>query len=135
MLAREFLVAGRASFTVTNRKGEIVEIKISRPTAWGEGGALLVRVRMGQGKWDYAGQLDRATGNILPTKQTDIGDRPRTIAAWAIQHIFLGAEFPAEYVVNHTGYCAKCGEKFDTGEYVDVNATGLHMVCPSEDVD
>lgn len=122
MLTKEFVLAGRAVFTVENPQGEYATFRVGHKAAsgkWGE--AWFVSLLTGQDNendYTYLGLLDKDTGGVRLTAKSQFKDdsRPTKIVRWALQQVWRQAELPTGYQIRHNGKCCRCGRTLTTPE-------------------
>lgn len=118
-LAKKFLLAGKALFTVDNGK-EHYTFKVRRKdstyrnqpqtTFW-----LSVKSTHPRAKYGYAliGILNPETGTVKCISKSLFipGSKEYDVAAWACQVVIRGKMIPERYDIQHAGKCGRCGKK------------------------
>jgi len=125
MLSREFVLAGRAVFTVSNPQGLRYTFKVTgKKGTEGRGPVWFVSLLTGpdnESDYTYMGILDAEIGRITLTKASryNYGSMPVKVAQWACTLIWKGAELPEGYSIHHEGRCGRCGRALTVPESVD----------------
>lgn len=115
-ITRDWLVAGKAIFTVHNDKGEHYTYKISRK----EGNerfpkpvwfVSVLTDGNNDGDYTYLGMLDSTTGVVRLTAASRFNLRSPAyrVVKWAAALVFEGRDFPPNYGIAGCGRCGRCG--------------------------
>lgn len=132
MLTKEFILAGKAIFTVSNGKGEHYTFRVKRKD--NDAPRLpvyFVSLLTGPDNtrdYSYMGVLSEYTGLTRLTnasKMTDSATSFRVIN-WALKKVWAGESLPEGYEIHHEGYCGRCGRMLTTPESV---AAGFGPEC------
>lgn len=126
----DFILGGKAIFTVSNPQGERYTYKVVRKEAearfdrWNDGRptfflSLLTGPDNG-GDYTYVGILDQ-NGGVKLTRASRYTDdtRPVRVARWALGLVFGGRSLPDGYQIHHEGRCGRCGRRLTVPESVD----------------
>lgn len=129
-VTRDYLLAGRAIFTVTNMTtGEALTFKVRRVEQHGHG-VYFVNVKVGDGPYPYQfiGILNPDRGTIRCTTKSAFlpGTKEYQTAAWATGVLITGKMVASHYRIEHNGKCGRCGKPLT--ETNDVN-NGVHVKC------
>lgn len=139
-ITRDFLLAGRAEFTVSNPKGEHYTVKVAQPKNSDARGQkpYFVSIKDSshpRAKWGYcyAGILNTHNNTVARTFKSvyDVNDLKFKVAAWAIKTVLENLPLPDGYSIKHVGKCGKCGKKLTDPESID---RGLGPVCVGSSV-
>lgn len=125
-ITKEWVLAGKAIFTVSNDKGEHYTYRVVRkddeksvrPPVW------FVSVLTGadnDNDYTYLGCLRPTTGNVDLTRASRYKPDSRIyrVVRWAMQVVWSGADFPPGYGCNGCGRCGRCGRKLTRPEGID----------------
>jgi hypothetical protein len=126
-IGREFILGGKAIFTVSNPTGERYTFRVNRKDA--EPGSrytdptFFVKLLTGPENstdYTYLGLLTPA-GDVKLTKASRYTDetKPVRVIRWALRLVFQGASLPAGYAIHHEGRCGRCGRLLTVPESVD----------------
>lgn len=136
MLTKDFILAGKAIFTVESRTGEYATFQVSHKEAngqWPE--TWFVALLTGPNNEDdytYMGMLDQAGVErgfgVRLTKKSPYGadSKPVRVASWALQQIWKGNPLPEGYKIHHEGRCCRCGRTLTVPESI---RTGIGPEC------
>jgi hypothetical protein len=133
LISREFVLAGKAIFTVSNDKGEHYTFRVhhaksnigySRET-WFAG--LLTGPDNGA-DYQYVGIVQPNDGGVKLTAASRLTDdsKPIRVLRWALKLVWTGGTLPAGYAVQHAGRCGKCGRLLTHPESLE---TGIGPEC------
>lgn len=117
MITKDFVLAGRALFTVSNGKGTRYTYRVNLkpgddryPAQW------FVKLLTGPDNTDdrncytYIGKV-LADGKVKMTAASKYTEDslPVKVLGWALGIIFRGGSLPEGYAIHHEGRCARCG--------------------------
>lgn len=137
-IGRDFILAGRALFTVSNPTGERYTFKVTRKEAQPGSRYIdptyfvaLLTGPNNEADYTYMGILKPATGTVILTKASKYTDqsKPYRVASWAIGLIFRGQQLPIGYAVRHEGKCGRCGRTLTVPESID---SGIGPECAAK---
>lgn len=132
-LTKDFLLAGRAHFIVTNPKGDwmsfvIVAREGKRGTKWHGTTSYYVRAfDKDERRYRYVGVVDE-NGDIISTGRSEYvkGTPQYDIASWAIKCAWNQTPILDGYAITHNGKCGKCSRVLvERGD----RETGFHLDC------
>lgn len=119
----EWILAGKATWTVSNDKGQHYTFKTEKGK---RSGAWFLSVLNGPDNENNYGPLGilRADGTVGNTQLAVNGrslndSKARKVAEWAIAIIWGRKSLPAGYAINHAGCCGACGKTLTRPEGVD----------------
>lgn len=131
-ISPRFVLAGRAYFTVINKKGDRKTYKITRADDCSDGelrwfAGVLTEPDNLSG-YTYIGMMDPKSLKVALTKKSNYGreDSVVKILQWALDVIMERATIPEGYSIVHAGKCARCGRQLTTPESI---STGLGPKC------
>lgn len=140
-LSKEFLLAGRAIFTVVNPKGERYTFRIKKKVfkddvpsapvpAYQERTMFFVQLLTGPENthdYTYVGVL-QPDGHVALTSASRFNATsvPYRVADWVCRKITRQEFLPAGYEVLHAGRCGRCGRLLTVPESIK---TGLGPEC------
>jgi hypothetical protein len=116
-VTKEWVMAGKAIFTVSNGKGEHYTFKVTkkdndapRPPVWF---VSLLTGQDNESDYTYVGCLRPTTGNVDLTRASRYNrdSKPYKVIVWAMRILWAGVEFPAGYGCDGEGRCGRCGIK------------------------
>lgn len=132
-LSKDFLLAGRALFTVDNGKGEHYTYKVRAKENEFRGrmvSSFFVSVKAvgGPFPYRYIGLLNPADGTIKCTAKSNFlpGTKEYDVAAWACQSVIKSKMIPTNYQIEHAGKCGRCGRTLTDPESI---ARGIGPEC------
>ena len=117
-ITEKFVLAGNATFTVANGKGEHYTFKVKKVVADNKQVFFFVGLLSGpdnDSSYTYLGMLKFGLDHFCPTvKMTKASkmkedSKPVKVLAWAINKIWAEEELPAGYSINAAGKCGRCG--------------------------
>lgn len=129
-IGSDFILGGKAIFTVANPTGEHYTFKVTRKEAderfdrRGDGlPTYFVKLLTGPDNgsdYTYLGILG-SNGAVKLTKASHYTDdtKPVRVIRWAMGLIFAGRSLPAGYKVHHEGRCGRCGRRLTVPESVE----------------
>jgi hypothetical protein len=130
-ITKDFLLAGRAYFAVTNNKGLTFWYKVHRREFNSTSEGFFVRVaHKAEGAYEYVGVLNGDTGVLAVVGRSIYiqGTPEFEVAKWALSTVFAGHDIPEGYTICHIGKCGRCGRTL-----IGHSKTGLHTEeedCP-----
>jgi hypothetical protein len=125
MLKRNFILGGKAIFTVRSVTGEHLTFRVLRKDACEKyPEAFFAHLLTGPDNtadYTYMGKLDPKTGVVSLTRASRYGDesKPMKVANWALKHAFEEKELPEGYAMYHMGLCGRCGRPLTVPESVE----------------
>lgn len=132
MLTRDFILAGKAIFTVSNRVGERYTFRVTHK----EGSARyqetwFVALLTGPDNttsYTYMGMLSPNDGAVHLTRNSRFNDesKPVRVIRWVLEIVWNGGELPAGYKLQHEGRCGKCGRMLTVPESIE---SGIGPEC------
>lgn len=131
-ISPEFVLAGHATFTVSNGKGTHYTFQVTkkenddgRPPVWF---VSLLTGPDNENDYTYLGLLDVALMRLRLTKKSRMTAEsvPVKVFDWAMRMIVLGEKLPTGYKIHHEGKCGRCGRTLTVPESV---ASGLGPEC------
>lgn len=135
MLSKEFVLAGRSVFTVSNPSGERYTFRVNKSKESGNRAACwFVSLLTGPDNtsdFTYLGLLRHDTGAVLLTRASryKADSKPVRVAEWVLANIWLGLDLPEGYAVHHEGRCGKCGRVLTVPESIE---SGIGPECAKQ---
>lgn len=133
MLTKDFITAGRATFTVkSGRTGQHITYRISHkkgngqfPPAW------FISVLTGPDNtrdYTFLGLLSTSSGGVRLTGKSGFSEdsQPVRVLRWALRRVWDDLPFPTGYEIHHEGRCGKCGRLLTVPESIE---SGLGPEC------
>lgn len=130
MVTPQFVLAGRAVFTVANPKGEYYTYQVCHKAAEGQWKetwfAKLLTGPDNTSDYSYIGLVDSALGFRTTAKSLYQSDaKPCQVLVWALKRIKAG-NLPEGYKIHHEGRCGRCGRVLTVPTSIE---TGLGPEC------
>ncbi len=135
-IGKDFLLAGRAVFTVANPKGERYTFRVSkkepvegsgytRPTYF----ISLLTGSDNENDFTYMGIL--VNGRVVVTKASKftVSSIPVQVAEWVCRLMLADRTVPAGYFLGHEGKCGRCGRTLTVPSSL---ITGLGPDCAAK---
>jgi len=124
VVTKEWVMAGKAIFTVSNDKGEhyTYQVKMKqdgqRPAVWF---VSLLTGQDNESDYSYLGCLRPTTGHVDLTRASSMNDSsvPVRVIRWAMKVLWSGGVMPVGYGLNGCGRCGRCGRKLTRPEGID----------------
>ena len=133
MLTRDFILAGRATFTVDNGKGQHFTYKVRGKLTDKKDSIFFISLLTGSDNlsdYTYMGVLTPTGAIRLTTKSKLTEDSlPVKVAKWAMNVIWERAVLPAGYNIRHEGRCARCGRTLTHPESLN---SGIGPECATK---
>lgn len=125
MLSMQFVLGGKALFSVSNNKGQHFTYKVNhKDERW------FVSLLTGPDNiqdYTYLGMLN-GNGNFMLTKASKmkLDSLPVKVFVWAIKMMESQTSLPDGYKIQHEGRCCKCGRLLTHPESLD---SGIGPEC------
>jgi hypothetical protein len=123
MITREFVLAGRAIFTVSNDKNEWYTFKAGKGDF-----VYFVGLLTGPEHYQQFGRLNIHNPDSPEHQWQQPTSSPARVFRWAIRRIWLQDSLPQGYKIEHAGKCGRCGRLLTTPESIEI---GLGPKCRS----
>jgi hypothetical protein len=128
-VSKDFILAGKAIFTVANPQGEHYTYRVSAPKQGGD--IRFVSLLTGPdntGDYTYLGLLKAGSGDVVATAKSKLSttSRPFAVAQFAVNVVFGKRPLPAGYRLIHAGRCGRCARLLTVPESVE---TGFGPEC------
>lgn len=130
MISKDFLLAGRAIFTVTNGKGDRYTYRVAAKKDEGKPAVYFAGVLAGsnnESDYRYIGIVDAGMMRLRATKR---GLDPKSTAFRALDWVLMIVDgkraLPEGYTLQHAGRCGRCGRLLTVPESIE---TGLGPEC------
>lgn len=130
MITKSFLLAGNATFTVSNPEGQHYTYKVV--LSKGKDGyppTHFIHALTGPDNsksYTYMGMVMPDGVRLTRASKYTTDSLIYKVANWAVRLTISGKQPPAGYDIQHAGTCGKCGRKLTTPESI---RTGLGPVC------
>ncbi len=114
VIDREWILSGKAIFTVSNDKGTRYTYRVTHKAADGRfPEAYFVSLLTGPDNtsdYSYMGMVNKQTAEVFLTRKSAYNDDsvPVKVVRWALKKIWANEAFPVGYAVCHEGYCGRC---------------------------
>jgi len=137
MISKEFLLAGNATFTVSNPEGKHYTFKVANPkhdmgislSGVKRPAPYFISVLTGPdntNNYTYLGMVVENHVKLTKASKYTMGSTIYRVANWAVMGILKGGELPDGYSISHAGSCGRCGRKLTTPKSIEL---GLGPVC------
>jgi hypothetical protein len=112
MLTKNFLLGGRAVFTVSNPQEVRYTYKIKYNKEKNVYFVSVLRLQDNTSDYSYLGLLHPLKGSIIITANSKYNSMslPFKVAQWAVKMIYNEKSLPEGYKIHHEGHCARCGK-------------------------
>jgi hypothetical protein len=123
MLTKDFVLAGRAVFTVSNAVGERYTFKVVHKDG-AKGPVWFVSLLTGpdnESDYSYLGILDAWSAEVVLTRASryKCDSKPVKVLQWACKMIWSERALPAGYKMHHEGCCGRCGRPLTVPESIE----------------
>ena len=124
MIDRDFILAGKAIFTVANAGGKHYTFRVTHKEASGAyAEAWFLSLLTGPDNtsdYTYVGMLsDRGLVRLTAKSKYNEQSEPVRVARWALSIVWWGGELPEGYAINHEGRCCRCGRTLTTPSSIE----------------
>lgn len=120
-VSKEFITAGKATFTVHNDKGEHYTYRITKKEySWGF--LFFIGLLTGpdnESSYTYMGALRDNKCGITKASKMSPTSLPVQVFNWAMSVIAKGKTVPEGYGILHEGHCGRCGRTLTTPESIE----------------
>ena len=128
MISKEFLLAGNATFTVSNPEGKHYTFKVNKlvntqKPVW------FIHVLTGpdnSNDFTYLGMVMESGVHLTRASRYNKDSMIYKVADWCVRGIINDGIIPAGYSISHAGSCGRCGRKLTTPKSIEL---GLGPVC------
>lgn len=125
MITRDFILAGKAIFTVSNDKGDRYTFRVD----YKEGNAQwapvwFIKLLTGpdnENDYTYLGKVDAEMGKVVLTAKSKFAadSLPVKVANFGLRIAYGQQAMPAGYAMHHEGKCGRCARLLTVPESVD----------------
>jgi hypothetical protein len=134
MLTKDFILAGKAIFTVANDKGEHYTFKITKSDGRGDKTVYFAALLSGpdnEHSYTYMGLVNEISGVPHTTAKSayDKTSKPFKVLHWALGIVWGRNKLPNGYLLEHAGKCGRCGRTLTTPESIE---RGIGPECMSK---
>lgn len=132
MINRDFVLAGKAIFTVDNGQGNWYTFRVThKPGSERFGPAWFASLLTGPdntSSYTYVGMIDPELGTVRLTAKSPypVDSIPVKVLAFALRVLWGRQAIPAGYEIHHEGRCGCCGRALTTPESIE---SGIGPVC------
>lgn len=115
MLTKNFVLAGKAIFTVSNPKGERYTFRVNHKEANGNYPETwfvsLLTGPCNETSYSYLGKLIPNNCEVRLTNASKFNDDsvPVKVVRWVVKKIWNNEQLPEGYKLHHEGKCGRCG--------------------------
>lgn len=136
-IGKDFILGGRAIFTVASPTGERYTFKVTRkdadPGSRYQQPTYFVAVMTGSANdadssYTYVGILQAGSGGVKLTRNSRMADDATQVRVirWALKAVWAGQALPTGYAIHHEGRCGRCGRLLTVPESI---TTGFGPEC------
>lgn len=132
-ISRDFVLAGKATFTVSNPAGDhytyrVCELPARDSYTSPAYAAFVLTGPDNESDYTYVGLVDPASGRVRLTARSRFTTQCRAcrVLAWALSAVWAGRELPPGYAIQHAGRCGRCGRFLTDNESISI---GLGPEC------
>jgi hypothetical protein len=122
MLTKDFILAGKALFTVSNGKGQHFTFKVRKQTSeqWGDKWFASVRTHQEGRNYLYIGVVNPVSGVPHLTKASKYpkDSIEYKVLRWVLDIVWGRYTLPAGYEIKHAGRCGRCGRTLTTPDSI-----------------
>jgi len=122
MLTKNFILAGKAIFTISNGKGDHFTFKVRKRTSeqWGVKWFASVRTHQESRNYLYLGVVNSVSGVPHLTKASKYpqDSQEYKVLRWALDIIWGRRTLPLGYEIEHAGRCGRCGRTLTTPDSI-----------------
>ena len=123
MLTKDFVLAGRAVFTVSNAVGDRYTFKVTHKDG-AKGSVWFVSLLTGpdnETDYTYMGILDAWSAEVVLTKASRYTRSSKAVKVlqWACKMVWSERSLPAGYKIQHEGCCGRCGRALTVPESIE----------------
>jgi len=122
---KRFFEGGRATFTVSNGRGEHYTFRINKPKRDDKGNPpYFISMLTGSDNdsdYTYIGLYIPQNNNVKLTSKSKFtaDSKPIRVLNWAFTMIAEGKELPLGYSIQHEGRCCRCARTLTTPESIE----------------
>lgn len=128
MISKKFLLAGNATFTVSNPDGKHYTFKVEKVEGvnnimW------FIKALTGpdnSNSYTYMGMVTENGVKLTRASKYTNDSTIYKVCNWAVHGIMTDGTLPAGYDIQHAGTCGRCGRKLTTPSSINL---GLGPVC------
>jgi hypothetical protein len=127
MINSQFVLAGKAIFTVSNDKGEHFTYRVNAKDDRRIAGkkvyfASLLTGPDNENSYSYMGLLLPNRFSLKLTKGSKVGRDAKSVQVlcWALQMIRKGSPLPNGYAIQHAGRCCRCARILTEPESIEI---------------
>lgn len=128
MITIDFLLSGKAIFTVANPSKERYTFKVYKNKRFNLFFVSMLTGNNNNTDYTYIGRFSTEYKQLVITSKSKIthNSKPFEVFNWAVKHIITQKPVPDGYFIEHNGHCGRCGRVLTTPESIK---TGLGPVC------
>lgn len=132
MISKEFILAGKAIFTVKSVSGEYYTYQVTKKEATERYKAsYFISLLTGpdnETDYTYLGMLNPVTFLAYPTRASKFTteSKPFRVLDWALKQIWNNTSLPEGYAIYHEGRCCRCGRTLTVPESIE---SGIGPEC------
>jgi len=126
MLSKEFIMGGRALFTVSSPRGGRYTYKIDHNEKIDKWFVSLLTGPDNTQDYTYMGMFNPVSGNVRLTNKSGQGrirfnDETESykVIKWALYMIYNEKQLPEGYKIHHEGRCARCSRVLTVPESIE----------------
>lgn len=125
MITRQFILAGKAIFTVSNDKGDRYTFRVTHkegsdrfPPAWF---LSMLTGPDNESDYSYISMIDAEMGTVRLTGKSKLtkDSLPLKVSEFGLRIIWGKQALPEGYAIHHEGFCGRCGKLLTVPSSVD----------------
>lgn len=120
MITSQFVLAGKAIFTVHNDKNEHFTYKVTKAKNGNLWFASFLTGPDNESNYSYLGVI-KENGEFRTTAKSrmDFNSKPVKVLCWVLRLVWNESVVPEGYGINHAGRCGRCGRTLTRPEGID----------------
>ena len=124
MLTKDFILAGKATFTVSNAKGKHYTFKVVKKKRNESDGhiwfASMLSGPDNESCYTYIGTVNEISGvpHLTQKSKFSKSSQPYKVLRWALGVVWGRNKLPDGYKIQHAGKCGRCGRTLTTPESI-----------------
>lgn len=130
MVTKEFILAGKAIFTVTNASGVRYTFRVKSSEYRGDTFYHLSMLAGPDNEEDfrYIGLVIPGSGDVVLGRKSNLTNESLVVrvAKWSLKLVFSDSEIPEGYKILHAGKCGRCGRMLTVPESIE---SGIGPEC------
>ena len=123
MLSKDFILAGKAIFTVTNNRGDYYTFRVTKKESpqWGvKYFAAMLTGPNNEQDYTYLAVVNPVSGvpHLTRASQFQNDSKPYKVLRWTLDIVWGRCILPIGYKLEHAGRCGRCGRTLTTPDSI-----------------